>query len=470
MNINGSKTAILVGAVLAALLSATGCSTADAPKPPADDADGGLTFSIAVNADTDKSRCLGNVHSDRYIHNQDNFASITGLFELQMHRYSNNAWGQLPSGWLVKFADGWHPATLSPVKPDAVSNKQFTIDDFTRTSEYWNIDIIDFYGAAGFNGCRFNEGIPRISWADDGHENRLSNFTTWCEHPIDLIWTFKREQRQAADWNRPVNLTFNHAMSRLTFSFRNTNPDLVVEVRDVYLGNVYRRANLSISGARDIYFNGSSISDDLPAAHDRVTESNLNDMWYGHTFKCKQDVRWGMKTITLDGVTESQSAESNPGGSYYFLVIPQRVDRWNHADPSHRALTAQATSQEYSNPFTLSYTNELPAYLMVNCVIKNRNTGRILWESRNYDNENNQGHWNGTVYCTDYERLNGIVLPLTPAGQESYTWLPSRSYNYQIVFGEGAGWDSEGDPVLVPISLTATVAPFDTENWYIPAN
>ena len=79
-------------------------------------------------------------------------------------------------------------------------------------------------------------------------------------------------------------------------------------------------------------------------------------------------------------------------------------------------------------------------------------------------------HKENGAYNTDFERLNGIIVPLTPGTDASYTWLPSRTYTYNVVFGEGAGWDSEGDPTLVPIRMTASVAAFNYEDKWLPAN
>ena len=94
----------------------------------------------------------------------------------------------------------------------------------------------------------------------------------------------------------------------------------------------------------------------------------------------------------------------------------------------------------------------------------------MVWESRNYDDENNDAHKENGAYNTDFERLSGIILPLTNNGSDTYTWLPSRSYTYDIIFGEGAGWTAEGKPTLVPISITASVGAFGDQDVWLPAN
>ena len=80
-----------------------------------------------------------------------------------------------------------------------------------------------------------------------------------------------------------------------------------------------------------------------------------------------------------------------------------------------------------------------------------------------------QSQQNG-AYNTDFERLNGIIVPLTPGTDASYTWLPSRTYTYNVVFGEGAGWDGNGDPAIAPVGITASVAGFSSQDVWVPAN
>lgn len=469
MKING-KHRILVAALSAAALC--GCSgNEDVPNAPAEK--GGCTFTVSVeDGAANASRAYG-ANPDADIITKDNFKDRCPFFPIRIHRNDNGGWGVLESPWLGLFNGNWHLAKLSgSASSDAVANHSYSLSDFVSSPEYWNTNITDFYAIAGFANEYRWEGIPQPEYDAAQSNWHVRDINMWNSNNVDFLWTARREQRTADQWAQGnVNLVFNHALSRLRFTVRNANKNLRVEVRDIYVGNIYRCASFSLTNARNIYM-GSDLNRDLPAAHNNVNASNLGQLWYDYKFKAKADLRSGMKSITLDGVSGTVTAESSQGGEYAFLVIPQTVKRWDPTNAGCVALTASATSADYSYPgYDNRYrTNNLPGFLVINCVIRDRNTGVVLWETRNFDNESTPSHQENGAYNTDFERMNGVILPLTPAGSESFTWLPSRSYTYNIVFGEGAGWDSEGDPTLVPIRMTASVAAFNYEDKWLPAN
>lgn len=461
---------LLIAAVVAALPACS--SDNDIPTPGSGAEKGSLTFSVAVNDDNGdaKSRAYEWVPESNII-THDNFNKLSPFFRLKMVR-NDGGWKDLAPEWLAIINNEWRTASVKSDAPDdAIANRSYKQEHFESKSEYWNTNTTDFYGVAGFaNEFRW-EGLPKIEY-DNNHGHVARDITVWNSEPYDILWTYRREERQPADFDKKVNLTFNHAMARLNFRFQNTNKNLKIVVRDLYIGNVYRCASLSLSGASGLYLGDQDGKRDLPANHWKVNAGNLGQMWYDYKFQAKQDLRSGFKEFTINGRTNGAiNAESARGGAYTLLVIPQTVQRWNPANTEHVKLTSKNRSAEfaYQGYDQRNRTNGGPAYLVINCKITDVNTGAVLWESYNYDNENNTAHHENGSYNTDYERLNGVILPLTN-GSDTYTWLPSRGYTYDIVFGEGAGWTGDGDPTLVPIRITASVGAFDDKNVWIPAN
>ena len=471
MNIHGKHT-ILMAAMAAMAL--TGCSgDEDAPRVPAEQ--GGFSFSVAVDdgdIDGKSSRAYG-ANPDADIITKVNFNERSPYFPIVIVRNSDP--NGVASKWLSRFGSDWHLAQVaSGASNNAKNNWHYEASDFVSMPEYWDETATDFYAISGFANHFRYEGIPQIEKLNNDKQWSVRNVDIWNSCLHDFIWSYRQEKRNADQWETggKVNLVFNHAMARLRFTFRNTNKNIKVEVRDVYVANIYRSASFSLTKARDIYM-GTDLQRDLPANHNNVSAYNLGQIWFDYCFKAKADLRTGMNRITLDGVAGPYTAQSTQGGEYAFTVIPQTVNRWDHTNAQHLALTKEATSANYSYPGydkRRENTNNLPGYLVINCVIRDRNTGVLLWESRNYDNENNEAHKENGAYNTDFERLNGIIVPLTPGTDASYTWLPSRTYTYNVVFGEGAGWDGNGDPAIAPVGITASVAGFSSQDVWVPAN
>lgn len=461
---------LLIAAVVAALPACS--SDNDIPSPGSGAEKGSLTFSVAVNDDNGdaKSRAYEWVPENNII-THDNFNNLSPFFRLKMVR-NDGGWKDLAPEWLVRFGDDWRTASVKVnASEHALANRNYKQEDFESKTEYWNTNTTDFYGVAGFANEFRSEGLPKIEW-DGTHGQHVKDITVWNSDPYDILWTYRREERQPDQWGNRVNLTFNHAMARLNFRFQNTNKNLRIEVRDLYIGNVYRCASLSLSGASSLYLGSLDGKRDLPANHGNVNAENLGQMWYDYKFQAKQDLRSGFKAFTIEGITNDPiNAESARGGLYTLLVIPQTVQRWNPANAEHVKLTSKDRSAEfaYQGYDQRNRTNGGPAYLVINCKITDIHTGAVVWESRNYDDENNDAHKENGAYNTDFERLSGIIVPLTN-GSDTYTWLPSRGYTYDIVFGEGAGWTAEGNPTLVPIRITASVGAFGDQEVWVPAN
>lgn len=472
MKINGKHTLLFAAA---AALSLSACSSEEVEGPNVPVADGGISFSVGLNDDAaeqgPRSRAMAaDTRPDNYIIDKNNFATVCPFFRIQICRNNGGTWENLPTTWLNHFTSGWHLAKVADnASENAKNNRQYLSSDFLSNQELWNDSETNFYAMAGFANDYRWEGIPKIEYIDGNRGWGVKNVEFWNSYPVDFLWTFRQEKRNSAEWETKgnVNLVFNHAMSRLNFKFKNTNKNIKVEVRDVYVANIYRCATFSIDKAKDLYMNGN-FRQDMPANHGSVDASNLGNIWSDYKLKWKADLRSGMNTIVLNGVTtDEQTATSPLGGNYTMLVIPQTVGRWNPADNNHTRVARETEYAGYDNRHNMN--NNVPGYLVINCKITDVNTGLVLWESTNRDG--NQGaHQEDGVYNTDYEHLNGVIIPLTPQGQDSYTWLPSRSYTYHVVFGEGAGWDDNGNPILVPIRIYATVAPFTELPVSLPAN
>lgn len=431
----------LAVAALSAGLASTACGNEDSDLRKPSAADNAFQFNVSLVDDgsNTSSRC-GNTSIYTAI-NTANFNSSVPFFELVIPRRDNDVWGDLPPRWCVNFDNlGWRTGSLKPGLSE--TSTMFTKDNFVYDPQYWNTSKTDFYAVAGIHTCFLGGGCPRIKDVvyNDYSGKVLEDVITWDFHPLDLLWSFKSETRQPADYNRTVDLKFAHAMAKITFSVQNNNSNLEVTIRDIYLGNVYRKGTFRINNAIDL----TNYNMDNAGWID--TEADTHAVWTNLSFKSKLWVREEnskLEPLTLNNNTE-QALKNAAKKDFYMLVIPQTHGRWDNNNWYHR--NVEKTNTEWND---MSRNNDYPAYLIVDCVIKDKRSGLILWETTKTN-----------------EVVNGIILPVT-AGNNSITWLPGRQYRYRLVFGDGAGWDNDGNPVLVPIQLEAIVRPFSEETKYI---
>lgn len=445
----------------------------DTPSPIANGND--MSFNINVVDDADANSRAAGPNPESNIITHSNFADRSPFFRLMMAENDNGTWINY-NDWVVNFDQlGWRTGKVKgDAQWSALNNCQYAKSDFYHHQYFWNKNTHHFYAIAGFANDYRGEGIPTLTGTGNGW--CVVDFCNWCAHPQDLLWSFREELRtNPLDFEKPVPLTFYHSMAQLFFRFRNDNPNIKVEIYDVYVGNVYRCATLSLNGAMGIVMpDGKNWRDYVPTTEDykRINEGNFGSMWFNHKMQAMHRSSGGMQYMCLDGYTQNFAfAQSAYGGNLTLLEIPQTIKRWNSWDASHTEVTKWDTSANFGfSGWDYRGKNDRPQYLVIKCKITDRNTGLVLWESANFDDENNGAHRDGNGYIRDYERLNGIIVPLTEGNNDTYTWLPGRSYTYNITFGNGAGWDSNGNPTLVPVNMYATIRGFDQVWQDIPAS
>lgn len=206
-----------------------------------------------------------------------------------------------------------------------------------------------------------------------------------------------------------VGLNFYHALSQIMFKVQNSKPgDIIVEVKGISIKNVKSEGKFAWNTANS-------------------TESSKNNdyagSWTNHA-TLKTYAAW-TGTTTLDNSHKEDDFGASPANLF---LMPQTMTPWYDA----------ATKN----------WNFDGARVLVDCVIKDKDTGIQLWPKAG----------------VDAKKEVAISLP--------GTWLPGRKYTYTIVFGDGAGYDESvttpedptPNPVLVPISFEVSVSGFENGN------
>lgn len=128
----------------------------------------------------------------------------------------------------------------------------------------------------------------------------------------------------------------------------------------------------------------------------------------------------------------------------------------NHAA---NVYTAFATATDLSKSTTAVNTYDNAIFLMpqtLNPWQTTANTGdaKIVVTCKVTDEDSGAVLYNGDVYVPLSVKADN------DAGIVANTWLAGKIYTYNLVFGQGAGYDENGKPVLVPIDFSVSVNPF----------
>ena len=246
----------------------------------------------------------------------------------------------------------------------------------------------------------------------------LTGFTvsTNVANQLDFIYARKTQAKSAGT---QVNLNFRHALSQIVYKAKNTNKNLFVEIGAVSIVNVNSKADFAFPTADTTtpYVDHGSTGD--------ATIDNQG-AWDNLSTLATFPVSFANKEVAGNSTAVDLTAANDPSkefSSLALLLLPQTTTAW---DPS----TKHKPTNETAN-----------TYFVLSCKIRNVRGAAV-------DDED--------VYL--YGSASDYALIYIPV---AVNWAQGKKYVYTFTFGDGtAGYDPEGEHVLVPITFDVTVDDF----------
>ena len=294
-------------------------------------------------------------------------------------------------------------------------------------------DLIKFEGGKWVNksGNRYWPSTGDVTFVAYENENgdfafnptgasNLTNFTvpTDVANQLDFIYARKTQAKSAGT---QVNLNFRHALSQIVYKAKNTNKNLFVEIGVVSIVNVNSKADFAFPTADTTtpYVDHGSTGD--ATIENQGTWSNWSTLTTFPVSFTNKEVAGNSAPVDLTAANDPTKEFS----SLALLLIPQTTTAW---DPS----SVTKPTDEATN-----------TYFVLSCKIRNvRDTSIGVQADDIY------------LYGAADTYAN-IYIPV------ALNWAQGKKYVYTFTFGDGtAGYDHEGEHVLVPITFDVTVDDF----------
>lgn len=298
------------------------------------------------------------------------------------------------------------------------------------SKQYIAGDLIKFEGGKWVNksGNRYWPSTGDVTFVAYENENgtfafnptgasNLTNFTvpTNVANQLDFIYARKTQAKSAGT---QVNLNFRHALSQIVYKAKNTNKNLYVEIGAVSIVNVNSKADFAFPTADTTtpYVDHGSTGD--ATIENQGVWSNWSTL---ATFPVSFD------NVAVPGNTIVHLTSANDLGKEFsslaLLLLPQTTTAWAPG-------TTPKPTDEHAN-----------SYFVLSCKIRNVRGASV---------DADDVYLYGT--SSDYAP---IYIPV------AVNWAQGKKYVYTFTFGDGtAGYDPEGDHVLVPITFDVTVDDF----------
>ena len=293
-------------------------------------------------------------------------------------------------------------------KPEGEGSTYTITGDVER---YWPNEEIHFFAAKNYDAFNWNVAT-----------NSTMTITPAlaAENQKDLIYAYtvsKRDEDKNFNAGK-AKLNFRHALSQVVFYALNENSKIYVEIENISLNNA------AATGTFTLPIGAANVTDDNLEDHTQAAdrkETGLGTWVVEGKAKFTADVTKGTNTLVAldanrknltDNTTESEYKQS-------LLVLPEAVNAW---------VPKTATTEG--------------AYFTVKCKIRN-----IA----------------GTAVAADDVYLWGTAAEarelLIPV---NFNWEQGKKYIYTIKFTKTghAGYDEEGNDVLIPIQFDVTVDDF----------
>lgn len=301
----------------------------------------------------------------------------------------------------------------------------------TTINRYWPNEKVSFFA------CK--NATP--TWKTDNSTLVVNNFTVnpTLSEQVDFIYATVKEASKplATDADKRLKINFRHALSQIEFAAINENTKIHVEISSVSVMNVYNNGNFefpTLSTVENIP--GIGTHDPLPSDQ---SIDNQGEWTVSTATKGKYTANLGTPAVVVKSTSTS-------------LTVTDLADQeWN-------------SNTMYLMPYGKKAIGSTPGEYIP------------IWNGTGKPGDSNDAYfkinaqiWNiasttdalaGTVNKdTDLVLYNGDIYVKLP---NNSVWEQGKRYVYTFKFttkGDG-GTDSDGNPVLTPITLDVTVDDF----------
>lgn len=214
----------------------------------------------------------------------------------------------------------------------------------------------------------------------------------------DLLYATNKQETKANHESSPIDVNFRHALSKIVFKAKNTNPTAInVTVKGVSIQNVLSKGDFKWANATTDTLFASAGAD----AKGKWTKQSTNKDYTVFTGASKE-------------IGETAELMTTTVEASQLFLLPQTLTVWDKTN------AASAAGQN-------------GAYILVDCLITDATSGIQIWPATT-----------GTT--------SKVAIPFTAA-----TWEAGYTYTYILNFGQGAGYNpTDNKPVLVAIDLNVT--------------
>ena len=286
---------------------------------------------------------------------------------------------------------------------------------------YWPNEEISFFAAKNYDEGGFTWNVATAS---------TMKFTPAlaAKDQKDLLYAYTVSNR-GADKNfnaGKAKLNFRHALSQVVFYALNENSKIYVEIESISLNNAAKTGTFT-----------------LPIGADNKTDDNLQDHTQATPAQTKGLGEWkvtGKEKFTADvtngtnklvaltavrqSLTDNTDNETVKEYGQSLLVLPENVTAWNPSTPT---------------------TTTDGSYFTVKCKIRNIAGAQVADDD---------------VYLWGTEKAaRELFIPV------NFVWEQGKKYIYTIKFTQTghAGFDENGNKVLIPIQFDVTVDDFGSK-------
>lgn len=281
---------------------------------------------------------------------------------------------------------------------------------------FWPQEKLNFYSVYPASTT-----LTKVQPEGEESKMQIQDYTVKATADEDLLYATNTDQSKDAP---EVKVNFRHALSQIAFTAKNTNANLKVTVKEIRVVGINNQGTYTLTNAS--------------------TEGNKTNK--GSWDVATSTANYNVTIPAITGETTSVEFNGTTGSiktTPALFLMPQELDTWT--------VTKDAEGKKY--------TATGSARIEVLCKIDQK-TGVA---------DNYSTLWPKTGTAEEYA---WVAIPLTgeagATADAATLWKEGTRYIYNIVFGEGAGYDPGVDPenpvdpkpVLVPISFNITVDDF----------
>ena len=311
----------------------------------------------------------------------------------------------------------------------SVNGKQYFADETYAKGEgstysitggverYWPNEEISFFAAKNYDA--FNWNVATAS-------TMTITPALAAKDQKDLLYAYTVSNRGTNNnFNAgKAKLNFRHALSQVVFYALNENSKIYVEIENISLNNA------AATGTFTLPIGAANVTDDNLKDHTQVGAAKTKGLgtWaVDGKAKFTADVTKGTNTLvalTAEKQNLTDNATENDFGQS-LLVLPENVTAWDKTK-----VTAETTG----------------SYFTVKCKIRNI-AGAAVADDDVY-------LWGNATEARE------LLIPV------NFNWEQGKKYIYTIKFTKTghAGYDEDGNDVLIPIQFDVTVDDFGSKS------